>query len=75
MISPSDALATWGLVQQIDPSPVGLLGRVIGLGSEERQQIPGWVWYAGAGILAGGLAVWAYRELSVPTRTRIFATR
>jgi hypothetical protein len=75
MIAPGDALAVWGIAQQIDPNPIGLAGRVVGLGEAERQSIPTWVWYASAGVLGLGLIVWSVRTLNDPRRGRIFATR
>jgi hypothetical protein len=75
MLAPGDALAVWGLAQQIDPNPLGLVGRVVGLGEGERQAIPTWVWYASAGVLGVGLLVWSVRSVAAPRRGRIFATR
>ncbi len=42
--------------------PVGLLGRIVGLGSDETEAgVPGWAWF-GVGCLAGGALVFTLRK-------------
>ena len=42
--------------------PLGIVGRVIGMGSEEIQAgVPGWAWFA-AGLFTGAGVAFVYRE-------------
>lgn len=55
--TPSDVLDAIGVVQQIDPHPVRLAGKVLGFSDAEQQAgIPAWAWMAvalGAGVALG----------------------
>jgi hypothetical protein len=42
--------------------PLGLVGRICGLGQDELESgIPGWAWF-GMGVVAGGAAVYLMRD-------------
>lgn len=55
-LSPTDILGALSTARKIDPNPVGLAGRIIGLSEDEiKAGVPAWTWAAlafGAGVLA-----------------------
>jgi hypothetical protein len=60
-VSLSDLTQLATFAQRVDPHPVRLSGRMLGLTPEEQQQVPPWGWMGlalGAGI---GIGIIAYR--------------
>ncbi len=57
VMSPADLEKLAGAAMRIDPNPVKLAGRAIGLGDAEMQAgVPGWAWVLlalGAGAVVG----------------------
>ena len=51
-----------GYMQQTGESPARVLGRVLGMGSEEMAVgVPKWAW-AGVGFVAGATTMWVFRD-------------
>ncbi len=67
MVSFADVQAAHDVIQRVDPNPVRLAGRFLGLsGAEQEGRVPAWGLIAvgvGAGFLLG---VWAMRAELLP---------
>lgn len=67
-VSFSDLTSAAELAQKLDPNPVSLAGRIVGLSAEERKNVPAWAWYAAAGVLAVGICAVGVKMLSRSAR-------
>lgn len=60
----SDLAAVAGVVEKVDPNPVFVAGRALGLTPEEQRAVPVWAWWAAVTLLAVGAGAYVAKRTS-----------